>query len=171
MKRLIPLIVLAAVVALVVAVSSGGGKHPSANAQGGGPYGGAGNAPTPSPAANSAIDVRTTPLGKTLVDAKGRTLYLFEADKTNVSNCSGACLSIWPPLTAGAKPQAKGGALHGKIGTVSSNGAKRQVTYNGHPLYYYVADQKAGDTKGQGLNQFGAAWYVLAPSGDKINHG
>jgi predicted lipoprotein with Yx(FWY)xxD motif len=158
MKRLIPLIVVAAVVALVVAVSSGGGKNPSAKAQGGG-------------AAHSAIDARTTPLGKMLVDAKGRTLYLFEADKTNVSNCTGPCLSIWPPVSAGAKPQAKGGALQGKIGTVSSTGAKRQVTYNGHPLYYYVADQRPGETKGQGLNQFGAEWYVLAPSGNKIDHG
>jgi predicted lipoprotein with Yx(FWY)xxD motif len=168
MKRLIPLFVLAGIVALVVALSSGGSKNQSANAHAGGAYGGKSNAAAP---AGAAIDVRSTALGRTLVDAKGRTLYLFEADKPNVSNCSGACLSIWPPLTSGAKPQAKGGVLAAKIGTISSTGGKEQVTYGGHPLYYYVGDQKPGDTKGQGLNQFGAEWYVLAPTGNKIDHG
>jgi predicted lipoprotein with Yx(FWY)xxD motif len=169
MKRLISLVVLAGIVALVIALSSGGGsKNQGANAQGGGSNGGKNKAPA-SPA--SAIDVRATALGRTLVDAKGRTLYLFEADKPNVSNCSGACLSIWPPLTSGTKPQAKAGILAAKIGTIANAGGKHQVTYNGHPLYYYVGDQKPGDTKGQGLNQFGAGWYVLAPTGNKIDHG
>jgi predicted lipoprotein with Yx(FWY)xxD motif len=167
MKRLISLIALAGIVALVVALSSGGGnKKQSANAQGGGAYGGKSNTP-----AAAAIDVRATALGRTLVDAKGRTLYLFEADKPNVSNCSSACLSIWPPLTSGAKPQGGGGVLAAKIGTISNTAGKQQVTYSGHPLYYYVGDQKPGDTKGQGLNQFGAEWYVLAPTGNKIDHG
>ncbi len=156
MKRVIPLVVLAGIVALVVALTSNGGKSQNAHAQS---------------AADSAIRVRTTSLGKVLVDAKGRTLYLFEADKPNKSNCSGACLSIWPPLTSTAKPSATGGALAAKIGTISASGGKRLVTYNGHPLYYYVGDQKPGDTKGQGLNQFGAGWYVLAPSGNKIDNG
>ena len=156
MKRLIPLAVLAGIVALVVALTSNGGKSQNAHAQS---------------AADSAIRVRTTSLGKVLVDAKGRTLYLFEADKPNKSNCSGACLSIWPPLTSAAKPNATGGALAAKIGTISASGGKRLVTYSGHPLYYYVGDQKPGDTKGQGLNQFGAKWYVLAPSGNKIDNG
>jgi predicted lipoprotein with Yx(FWY)xxD motif len=156
MKRVIPLVVLAGIVALVVALTSNGGKSQNAHAQS---------------AADSAIRVRTTSLGKVLVDAKGRTLYLFEADKPNKSNCSGACLSIWPPLTSAAKPNATGGALAAKIGTISASGGKRLVTYSGHPLYYYVGDQKPGDTKGQGLNQFGAKWYVLAPSGNKIDNG
>jgi len=156
MKRVIPLVVLAGIVALVVALTSNGGKSQNAHAQS---------------AADSAIRVRTTSLGKVLVDAKGRTLYLFEADKPNKSNCSGACLSIWPPLTSAAKPNATGGALAAKIGTISAGGGKRLVTYSGHPLYYYVGDQKPGDTKGQGLNQFGAKWYVLAPSGNKIDNG
>jgi predicted lipoprotein with Yx(FWY)xxD motif len=170
MKRLIPLVALAAIVALVVALSSGGGgKNQNAHAQAHGPYGN-GNAPTPS-AANSAIGVRNTPLGRVLVDAKGRTIYLFEADDPNKSNCSGACVSIWPPLTSGAKPKATGGALAAKIGTISTSGGKSLVTYNDHSLYYYVGDQKAGDTKGQDLNQFGAGWYVLAPNGSKIDNG
>jgi predicted lipoprotein with Yx(FWY)xxD motif len=104
-----------------------------------------------------------------LVDAHGRTLYLFEADKPNMSNCSSACLSIWPPLDASAKPQAKDGAVASKIGLIPGAGGKSQVTYAGHPLYYYAPDQKPGDTQGQGLNQFGAKWYVLATTGNKID--
>jgi predicted lipoprotein with Yx(FWY)xxD motif len=43
------------------------------------------------------------------------------------------------------------------------------VTYAGHPLYYYVGDRKAGDVRGQGLNQFGGKWYALRPSGRVID--
>jgi predicted lipoprotein with Yx(FWY)xxD motif len=161
MKRLIPVIAVVAIVAIVlVATASGGGSKKSKTA----------GAPGQSAAASSAIDVRNGPLGKMLVDAHGRTLYLFEADKPNMSNCSGACLSIWPPLDASAKPQAKGGVVASKIGLIPSAGGKNEVTYAGHPLYYYAPDQKPGDTLGQGLNQFGAKWYVLATTGNKIDH-
>jgi predicted lipoprotein with Yx(FWY)xxD motif len=172
MKRLTPLIVisgLAAVAALVIAVSSGGASNTKNSApQTGGPYGAKAAAPAPA-AASSAIDVRPTPLGKILVDANGRALYLFEADKPNMSNCSGPCLSLWPAFTANAKPKAEGGAVAAKIGTISA-GAEKQVTYNGHPLYYYAADQEPGDTIGEGLDQFGAVWDVLAPSGNGIDN-
>jgi predicted lipoprotein with Yx(FWY)xxD motif len=128
-----------------------------------------GSAGTSSASASSAISVRSTPLGKILVDANGRTLYLFEADKPDMSNCSGACLTFWPAFTANAKPQANGGAVASKVGTITGTDGKQQVTYNGHPLYYYAADQKPGDTAGEGLNQFGAAWDVLAANGNGID--
>jgi predicted lipoprotein with Yx(FWY)xxD motif len=171
MKRIfIPIVVVAAGAALVIALTSGGSSKASKTAQtGAGPYGGASAEQSPG-AASSAIDVRSTPLGKILVDAKGRTLYLFEADKPNMSNCSGPCLSLWPAFTSQGKPQAHGGALAAKIGTISTSNGKQQVTYGGHPLYYYAADQKPGDTTGQGLKQFGAAWYVLATTGNKIDN-
>jgi predicted lipoprotein with Yx(FWY)xxD motif len=120
--------------------------------------------------ASSALAVRRTPLGRTLVDARGRTLYLFEADRPNLSNCSNACLSVWPALTTQRRPGARGGAVASKIGTIPARGGKRQVTYAGRPLYYYVGDRKPGDTNGQGLNQFGAKWYVLSPAGKKIDN-
>jgi predicted lipoprotein with Yx(FWY)xxD motif len=168
MKRLIPLITVLAITAVVlIAAASGGGSKKSKTAAN--PYGG-GGAPAQSAAASSAIDARNGPLGKTLVDSHGRTLYLFEADKTSMSNCSSACLSIWPALYASAKPQAKNGVLASKIGLIPGAGGKSQVTYNGHPLYYYAPDQKPGDTQGQGLNQFGAKWYVVATTGNKIDH-
>jgi predicted lipoprotein with Yx(FWY)xxD motif len=121
--------------------------------------------------ASSALAVRRTSLGRTLVDARGRTLYLFEADRPNLSNCSSACLSIWPALTAHRKPRARGGAVGSKIGTIPAHSGKRQITYAGHPLYYYVGDRKPGDVNGQGLDQFGAEWYALSPAGRKIDNG
>lgn len=114
------------------------------------------------------VGVRHTALGKTLVDGRGRTLYIFRRDHTNVSTCSTACLQVWPALTTSLKPRAAGGALAAKIGTIRSHG-HRQVTYAGHPLYFYVGDGKPGDVNGQGLDQFGGKWYALQPSGRVID--
>lgn len=109
-------------------------------------------------------------LGKILVDANGRALYLFEKDTGGKSSCSGSCASVWPPLTASGKPAPGGGVSASALGT-TSNGGKTQVTYDGHPLYYYVSDSGPGQTSGQGLNQFGALWYVLSPQGQAIKSG
>ena len=119
-------------------------------------------------AAASAISVKQTSLGQTLVDANGRTLYLFEADRPNVSTLSAAGQAVWPPFTATTKPKALSGAVAGRIGTVTQSGGGSQVTYNGHPLYYYVGDHSPGQTTGQGLDQFGALWYVLGPGGNAL---
>jgi predicted lipoprotein with Yx(FWY)xxD motif len=154
-KRYIPVVLIVAAAGLVFAVTSGGNSK----------------AHKAAPVTNPALDLRSTSLGKVLVDDQGRTLYLFEADKGDMSNCSSACLSIWPALSSTGKPQAHGGVLAAKIGTVAGSAGKQQVTYNGHPLYYYAGDQKPGDINGQGLNQFGAAWYVLGANGNKIDNG
>jgi predicted lipoprotein with Yx(FWY)xxD motif len=119
-------------------------------------------------AAGSAVSIRSTSLGKTLVDAQGRTLYLFEGDKTNVSTLSSAGLAVWPRFVATGAVKAVGGAQGAKIGTITSPSGVRQVTYNGHPLYYYVGDSKPGSTRGQNLNEFGALWYVLGPTGNAV---
>lgn len=157
----------AAIAAVAIGVAACGG---GATAQtGGNPYGGTAAKQQPT-AAGAAIAVRSTPLGNILVGAGGHTLYLFEADRLNVSNCRGACLSLWPPFTVGGKPQARGGALASKIGTIPAGSGKRQVTYNGHPLYYYAADQKPGDTTGEGLNQFGAVWDVVSTAGKGVDN-
>jgi predicted lipoprotein with Yx(FWY)xxD motif len=123
-------------------------------------------------AAGTVATVKTrhdSKLGTYLVDSKGRTLYLFEKDKTTKSTCYGACAKGWPPLLSSGKPKAAGAARATLLSTTKRRNGSREVTYNGHPLYYFVADKKAGDTKGQGLNAFGAKWYVLAPSGKKID--
>ena len=130
--------------------------------------GGAAKTGRPAVAAASTISVKQTSLGKTLVDANGRTLYLFEGDKRNRSTLSSAGRAVWPPLTSVTKPAAGSGVTASRIRLIKGAGASRQVAYNGHPLYYYVGDQGSGQTKGQGLNQFGARWYVLSPAGTAI---
>jgi predicted lipoprotein with Yx(FWY)xxD motif len=169
MKLLIPIVLVGAVVAVIVLASGGGSKHHNASAA---PASGQAPPPPKPPAAGDVATVMTrqTSLGRILVDGKGRTLYLFEADKPNMSTCSGACASIWPLDTTGGKPAAATGASAARLGTIAGPGGKREITYNGWPLYYYAGDRKPGDTAGQGLDQFGAKWYVVAPSGHKIDN-
>src|ERR1041385_7855562 len=102
-------------------------------------------------AAKTRVNVRTTSLGKILVTAQGRTLYLFAPDKKNRSVCYGSCASYWPPLLVTGKPAAGAGVKASLLGVAMRKDGKHQVTYNGHPLYTYVGDSAAGKTKGQGL--------------------
>jgi len=116
------------------------------------------------------VTTRKTKLGTILVNAQGRSLYLFLKDKNGKSACSGACAKAWPPLMTTGKPKAAAGANAKLLGTTKrSNGT--QVTYNGHPLYTFFQDTKAGQTNGQGSTAFGAAWYVMGTNGDKITKG
>jgi predicted lipoprotein with Yx(FWY)xxD motif len=108
-------------------------------------------------------------LGQILVDGQGRTVYLFEKDKGGTSACTGACAAVWPPVTTPAKPNAGTGADAAKLGTTKRPDGSTQITYSGHPVYFYAPDGTTpGSTKGQALDQFGAAWYVLSASGNRI---
>jgi predicted lipoprotein with Yx(FWY)xxD motif len=124
-------------------------------------------------AAGSAAAVKTRhgKLGTFLVDGHGRTLYLFQKDKTTRSTCSGACATDWPPLLTSGKAKGSGGARKALLGTSKRSDGTTQVTYKGHPLYTFVKDTKAGMTAGEGSNAFGAKWYALAPSGATIDKG
>lgn len=104
-------------------------------------------------------------LGSFLVDAQGKTLYLFLADTPASSACSGGCAENWPPLLTTGAPQAGEGVEAAKIGTLVRSDGTTQVTYNGHPLYYFAGDAQAGDANGQGI---GGKWYVVSPAGDPI---
>lgn len=116
----------------------------------------------------ATVSVANSKFGSILVGADGRTLYLFEADKSATSTCNDACAAAWPPLTVTGAPQAGQGTTAGLLGTSKRADNTTQVTYNGHPLYYYAGDVKAGDTSGQEVNGFGAKWYVLNAAGDKV---
>jgi predicted lipoprotein with Yx(FWY)xxD motif len=165
MKRLISLAIALAAVAVVAAGCGGGGS--------GGGYGsaagGTSTAAATKAAGGAAVALRTTKLGPTLVDSQGRTLYLFEKDKTAASTCDGACASVWPPLTTNGSPKAQAGISAAKLGTTKRSDGKLEVTYAGHPLYYYVSDTDPGQLSGEGLDQFGAEWYAVAPSGKSID--
>jgi predicted lipoprotein with Yx(FWY)xxD motif len=115
----------------------------------------------------ATLGVATTSLGKILDDGQARTLYVFERDTGTKSNCSGACATQWPPLTS-SHPTPGKGASASMLGTTKRSDGKTQVTYNGHPLYRFGGDNAAGDTNGQGVNAFGARWYVLSPAGNEV---
>jgi predicted lipoprotein with Yx(FWY)xxD motif len=157
------------VLALVVSaltLSAQGAAVPAAHAV---PVETANASPGSGTPAGVTVTVRDSTLGMILVDGKGRTLYLFQADKGTNSTCYGACATAWPPLTTTGKPQAGSGASLALLGTTARTDHTTQVTYDGHPLYYFVKDTKPGDVTGQRLNSFGAKWYVLDPKGNKID--
>jgi predicted lipoprotein with Yx(FWY)xxD motif len=154
-----------ATLALVLAACGGGGS----SAYGAGGYGAAPTTPSQAAAA-ATVDLHDSNLGKILVDAQGRTLYLFEADKGGKSNCDGPCAAAWPPLVTKGAPQVAMGASAGLISTTTRGDGTTQVTYGGNPLYYFVGDKAPGDVTGQDINQFGAKWYVLGKDGKKIEN-
>ncbi len=119
------------------------------------------------PAATVAV-AQNAKLGQILVDGNGRTLYLFEADKSTTSTCYGSCATYWPPLLTGGSPQAGAGANASLLGTTKRNDGTSEVTYAGHPLYYVITDHNPGDATGQGVNNFGALWDAVGPHGNKI---
>lgn len=108
------------------------------------------------------VKLATSTLGKILVDAKGRTLYAFDPDGSNIdaSQCTGGCASVWPPLTAKKAQVGKG--LDASFITVNASG---QVAYNNHLLYRYSGDSAKGDTFGQGI---GGVWHVVGADGSPI---
>jgi len=126
---------------------------------------------TPAPSSMTTVALRNSPLGQILVDGSGRTLYLFEADKGNMSTCNADCASVWPPLLAKGTVNGAAGINQSLLSTTTRNDGSLEVTYNGHPLYYFVSDKQAGDTQGQAISSFGAEWYVLSAAGSKVDNG
>jgi len=104
-------------------------------------------------------------LGQILVDGKGITVYLFVHDTGTASTCYTSCAQVWPPVLTSGPPQAGTGATASLLGTTTRTDGKVEVTYAGHPLYYFVQDKQPGDATGQGIDGFGGLWWVLTPSG------
>jgi predicted lipoprotein with Yx(FWY)xxD motif len=136
--------------------------------------GGSGSSATPtlpktSDGQAATLGISNGDLGKVLVDSQGRTLYLFEKDTGTTSTCTGECAVDWPPLLANGTPTLGSGASASLIGTSKRADGGSQVTYNGHPLYRFENDKKAGDTNGEGLNAFGGSWFAVSAAGDKVS--
>jgi predicted lipoprotein with Yx(FWY)xxD motif len=159
--------------ALLLGAAGCGGSSKSSSSGAGGGYGGGYGGSRPSTTAQGAGLTlalgSTSSLGKFLVGSQGRTLYLFQGDKGATSTCYGACASTWPPASTSAAAQAGTGLNAGLLATTTRRDGTRQVTYGGHPLYYYSGDAAAGQTSGQNLHTFGADWYVVGPSGKKVD--
>jgi predicted lipoprotein with Yx(FWY)xxD motif len=171
---------IAAALALGVAVAGcGSGTSSSAASAGAGTnasgstsarssgYGYGGSA-----AASSVVtlEAASSTLGKILVDQDGKTLYLFEADTANKSNCSGGCATVWPPITVSGTATAGSGVSAKLIGTTMRPDGSSEVTYAGHPLYWYEGDSKPGDTNGEGLTDFGGSWDAVSPAGKAVEN-
>lgn len=125
-------------------------------------------AATGSPTAAAAVDLRTatSSAGTIVVDAKGMSVYFFTKDvkDSGTSACTGACLTMWPPvLSTAATPSAEG--VSGTLGTIATPDGAKQVTLNGLPLYYYEQDKNPGDILGQGVSD---VWYLANPAGEMI---
>ena len=119
-------------------------------------------------AAGTSVGIAKDSNGTYLTGATGRALYLWVADANGKSSCNGACAKVWPPLLTKGSPVAATGVNAGDLGTVTRSDGSLQVTYKGHPLYYFVTDTGAGKTTGEGSNSFGAKWWLVAPSGSAL---
>ena len=119
--------------------------------------------------ARSTLTVRGTRFGRILFDGRGRALYAFTRDRRGgPSQCHGACARAWPVYFASGKLRAGKGVKRSRIGTVRRPNGRRQVTYNGWPLYYYVGDRSPGQVLCQNVDEFGGTWLVVRPSGGLV---
>jgi predicted lipoprotein with Yx(FWY)xxD motif len=121
---------------------------------------GAGDTPS-----GPTLGVETTRLGRILVDARGRTLYLFAKDSRGHSACNGGCTRVWPPAAATGRVDVGPGLRRAKVTTMHRRDGSRQLAYNGHPLYTLISDTAPGQASGQG---FEGTWFVVSPSGRAI---
>ena len=136
---------------LVLIAAGCGGAIPSSN---GGP---------------TTLKLTSSKDGRYLVDSQGHSLYLFEKDEGGESYCNGACAAVWPALETEAMPHAGAGVDAAALGRIKRDDGDMQVTYHGHPLYYYAADASTpGKTKGEDVEQFGDGWYLVSAAGKSV---
>lgn len=118
----------------------------------------------------AAVRVMRTAYGAALADRRGFALYLFTHDRSPASTCYGPCAAAWPPYLVTRRPPAVAPGAHAAaLGTSVRADGRLQVTYAGHPLYYYVDDRRPGEVLCQGVEQFGGTWEVVAPDGHAIH--
>ena len=172
--------ILTALLVLVAAACNGqggGGGTPAAQTRTQNESSRSGERPDSRAAAPSAVGLRvaqSTTHGAYLTDRGGRALYLLESNQRTSDSCRDRCLAIWPPLYAGqAAPVAADSAVAARLtGTIRRPDGLAQVTYNGHALYYYLGDGRAGQTLGHHVEDSWGEWYLVSPRGGEIeDHG
>ena len=153
----------AGLAALALTVSACGSSGSSSATTANTPAAG-GNSSSSAPAAAGGNTVTAKTIGsqQVVVDSKGMTLYWFAIDTPSKSNCSGSCATYWPPVKG---PVTAGSGVTGTLGTITRSDGTTQATYDGHPLYTYVADTSPGQNKGNGLNISGGLWWEMTVSG------
>ena len=159
MRRLWSAAGLAAVVLALAACASSSSSSSSPAAQNSTPAAAAGS---PAAASGNMVLSRTINGTTVLTNSKGLTLYSFGPDTSTTSNCNGSCATYWPPVKG---PVTAGPGVTGTLGTITRADGTVQATYDGHPLYTYVADTAPGQDKGNGLNLSGGVWHDVTVSG------
>lgn len=158
---------------LAAACSSGSSSSTAASAPSSSPAaaGGSSSAAAGGSSASGGATTITTASaagGTILTDGSGHAVYLFAKDTGSTSTCSGACAGAWPAVTTAGSAIAAGSAKASDLGTITRSDGTKQVTYDGHPLYYFAGDSGPGMATGQGINNFGAKWWLVAPTGDDV---
>ena len=115
-------------------------------------------------AKGTRVKVVSSDYGRVIADGKGEAFYLFDKEGSKKPRCYGACASVWPPVLTKGKPVAGSGAKQSLLGTTKRANGKLQVTYAGHPLYYYV-DDSPGTILCHDVAEFGGLWLVVKPDG------
>jgi predicted lipoprotein with Yx(FWY)xxD motif len=128
----------------------------------------AATAPADTEAAPSArgplVKLRDSQLGPVLFSGSDRAVYFFTRDPRNRSRCYGACATAWPPFYAKARPRAGRGVHPDLLGTIRRRNGRRQVTYKGQPLYFYVHDPR-GKVFCNDIVEFGGTWFAVTAEG------
>ena len=119
-------------------------------------------------ASSVGVQAHSSQYGRVLFDQRGFVLYGFTADSPRKSRCYSACAKAWPPLLTTSAPKALKGVDRAKLGTVTRRSGAKQVTYAGHPLYYYVGDRRPAQILCQDVLEYGGRWLVVAPSGKLV---
>ena len=153
-------------VALLVAACSTGSS--STGAAGSSSPAGASSAAAGGSSGSTVITTVSPSAGTFLTTSSGHAVYLWSKDGNGMSACTGACTGAWPPVTTTGQVTASGGAKSSDLGTITRTDGTKQVTYDGHPLYFFAGDSGPGMASGQGNDGFGAKWWLVSPSGSDI---
>jgi len=155
----------AATVAACSSAASSTAAAPAASPTGASPAAAGGSAAA---SGGTVITTAKSSAGTVLTNGSGKAVYVWTKDTGDMSNCNGACAGAWPPVTTTGTATAAGGATASDIGTITRSDGTKQVTYDGHPLYYFSGDSGPGMASGQGSDAFGAKWWLVAPAGSDV---
>jgi predicted lipoprotein with Yx(FWY)xxD motif len=156
-------------VAVLAAACSSGASSSSTGAASSSPAGASSSGSAAASGSGKTVITTASASGSTfLTDGSGRAVYLWAKDTGDASTCTGACAGAWPPVTATGTVTASGSAMTSDLGTITRSDGTKQVTYDGHPLYYFAGDSGPGTATGQGSDNFGAKWWLVAPSGSDV---
>ncbi len=156
-------------IAVLAAACSSGASSSSTGAASSSPAGASSSGSAAASGSGKTVITTASSSGSTfLTDGSGRAVYLWAKDTGDASTCTGACAGAWPPVTATGTVTASGSAMASDLGTITRSDGTKQVTYDGHPLYYFAGDSGPGTATGQGSDNFGAKWWLVAPSGSDV---